>query len=274
MRSKSLLGCAWQPLGARNHCSGALRRHLAIEIAARAGFFVFDSTRQQCPSAAFSHKPLEITVRASSAATGRSKSPLGRASKPDSARNRCSSKLLCIRQHSKTWPLRYLVGTFRSTSLLGLARQPLGARKHGSDVLRSHLALEIAARASFMVFDSAFVILSRYLSKSLCFDLCIASSCALHDFTGAVKCAIYESGIQVAGIPRHTQTCGTFFVQVHINIWLVRNLDAGWLGGWRLASLLAGWLAGPAGLAGWLVGWLADWRTGWRAGRLAGWLVN
>ena len=39
---------------------------------------------------------LEFTARLCSAATGRSKSLLGRASKPISARNRCSSKLRCI----------------------------------------------------------------------------------------------------------------------------------------------------------------------------------
>ena len=36
MRSKSLLGSAPQPQGARNHCSGVPRSHLALEIPARA----------------------------------------------------------------------------------------------------------------------------------------------------------------------------------------------------------------------------------------------
>ena len=133
--SKSLLGRVRQPLGARNHCSGVLRSHLVLKIAARAGFFVFDSTRKHRPSAAFSHLPLEITARACSAATRRSKSLLGRASKPLSARNRCSSKLLCIRQHSKTPPRRcFFVHS---------------ARKRCSGVLGSHRALEIIARACF-----------------------------------------------------------------------------------------------------------------------------
>ena len=43
----------WQPLGVRNHCSGMLRRHLALEIATRAGFFVLDRTRTQGPTLFF-----------------------------------------------------------------------------------------------------------------------------------------------------------------------------------------------------------------------------
>ena len=92
---KSLLGrAARQRLGARSHCSGVLRSHLVLEIAARAGFLLFDSTRKLCTSAAFSNTPLEITAQACSATTRRSKSLLGCASKPFSARNHCSSKLL------------------------------------------------------------------------------------------------------------------------------------------------------------------------------------
>ena len=149
MRSKSLLGHAQQPLGARNHCSGVLRRHIAPEIDARPGFLVFDRTRKHRLSANFPHMPLEITARACwhiavviavragflefdrtrkhrlsvfllahsveiiaracSAATRRSKSLLERASKLLSARNCCLSRLLRIRQHSKTPPqLAYL----------------------------------------------------------------------------------------------------------------------------------------------------------------------
>ena len=46
-RSESLLRRARHPLGARNHCSEVLRSHLAFEVAAVAGFFVFDSPRKQ-----------------------------------------------------------------------------------------------------------------------------------------------------------------------------------------------------------------------------------
>ena len=78
--------------------------------------------------------------------------------------------------------------TFRSKSLLGRARRPLGARNHCSDVLRSHLALEIAARPSLFPFDSTFVFPSKSFSKSLSFKLCPASSCVLCDVTGTVRC--------------------------------------------------------------------------------------
>ena len=126
LRSKSLLGCARQPLGARNHM---FRSHLALEIVALAGFFVFDGTRKHCPRDVFSHIPLEFIARACSAATKRSKSLLGRASKPltFSGRNRCSSRLLCMRQHSKT-PPSLLLRTFRSTSVLGRVSKPFSAR--------------------------------------------------------------------------------------------------------------------------------------------------
>ena len=50
LRSKSLLGRAPQPLAARNRCSGVPRSHLALEITARARFFVFGNTRKRRPS--------------------------------------------------------------------------------------------------------------------------------------------------------------------------------------------------------------------------------
>ena len=50
LRSKSLLGCAPQPLAARNRCSGVPRSHLALEITARARLFVFGNTRKRRPS--------------------------------------------------------------------------------------------------------------------------------------------------------------------------------------------------------------------------------
>ena len=63
--------------------------------------------------------------------------------------------------------------------------------------------------------------------------------------TTVVRVCIYTS---VTHAQAYTQMCGTFFVQVHISIWLVMELDAGWPGGW-----LAGWLAGGL-LACWLAG--------------------
>ena len=99
MSSKPLLGCAPQPLGARNHCSCVPRSHLALEITARARLFVFGNTRKRRFSDAFSHIPLELTGRACTAATGRSESLFQRASKQFSPRNRGSSKRRWIRQH-------------------------------------------------------------------------------------------------------------------------------------------------------------------------------
>ena len=122
IRSNSLLEGDRQPVGARNHSSGLLRSHLALEIAARASYFVCDSTRKHRPRVVDSHK------------------------------------------------------------------QPLDARKHGSGVFRSHLALEIVVGARFIVSESTFSFPSQCLSKSLCFELCIASSCALRDFTRTVTC--------------------------------------------------------------------------------------
>ena len=86
-------------LAARNRCSGVPRSHLALEITARARLFVFGNTRKRRSSVVFSHIPLELTARACSAATGRSESLFGRASKQFSPRNRGSSKRRWIRQH-------------------------------------------------------------------------------------------------------------------------------------------------------------------------------
>ena len=102
-----------------------------------------------------------------------------------------------------------------NTALAQLFR--FSVRNHCSNVLRSHWALEITARACFEAtwrsksllehdsfvlqnhfracfffsFESTFVFHSKSLSKSLCFELCIASSCTSCDFTGAVRRHIY-----------------------------------------------------------------------------------
>ena len=68
--------------------------------------------------------------------------------------------------------------------------QPLAAREHGSGVLRSHLEFEIVARANFMVSGGTFAFPSQPVSKSLCFELCIASNCALRDLTSTVRCHV------------------------------------------------------------------------------------
>ena len=98
----TLLGRARGPLGVRNHCESMLLGHLAFEITARASFIFFDGSRKHRTCAVFSHIGLEVTARACSAATGRSKSLFERVSKLFSAQDRCSSKLLRTRQHSKT----------------------------------------------------------------------------------------------------------------------------------------------------------------------------
>ena len=72
-------------------------------------------------------------------------------------------------------------------SLHGRAWLPHCARNHLKGVLRSHVALEIAALTSFFVFDSTFVFPSKSISTSLCFELCIASSCALCSFTSTIR---------------------------------------------------------------------------------------
>ena len=133
---------------------------------------LYSTAVESTASVAFLHIPLQIIARACSAASGRSKSLLGRASKALSARNRCSSRNLGIRQHSKTPPLRY----FSYIPLDINARAcsaATGRRKHGSGVLRRHLAPEIAVRASFMVFHRACVFL-RTLFRNRC-----AWNCAL-----------------------------------------------------------------------------------------------
>ena len=90
LRSKSLLGRAPQPLAARNRCSGVPRSHLALEITARARFFVFGNTCKRHPSLSFSHIPFELTARACWALFE---------GVLRSARSRSSNKRRWIRQH-------------------------------------------------------------------------------------------------------------------------------------------------------------------------------
>ena len=149
------------------------------------------------------------------AAIGRSRSLLGRAPKL-SARIHYSSRHFSTALENTA--LAICFHTLRVKSLLGLARQPLGARNHCSGVLRSHLASEIAAHEAslswtqlestqpqgarrhcsgvlrshsalqrFMVFESSFSH-SQSPSKSLCFELCVAPSCVFCDSTGTIRC--------------------------------------------------------------------------------------
>ena len=112
----------------------------ALKITARAGFVFFDHPFKHCTGAAFSRIALDMTARACSATTGRSKARPGRTSKPLSFRSRCSTKLRGIRPHLRLsyeapFDLALPRITSRSTSLPGSTRQPLGAPKHSTAAL-------------------------------------------------------------------------------------------------------------------------------------------
>ena len=76
----------------------------------------------------------------------------------------------------------------RSKRLLGLARQPLRARKHCSSALQSPIALEIIAPACFFLLRRHIRVFCKILSEVVCFELCIASSCGLCDFACTLWC--------------------------------------------------------------------------------------
>ena len=127
-RSKSLLGRARQPLGARNQCSGVLRSHLALEVAARAGFSVFGTTRKHHPSLVF----VAQTVR--NHCSGVLQPPSDR--NPGSGVLRSHLALEMLLEQASLYSTALLDSTTsshttfshsRSTSLLERARQPLGA---------------------------------------------------------------------------------------------------------------------------------------------------
>ena len=149
----------------------ALRSHWTLERAA--------------PSVLRSHWALEMTARACFLAAGRSKSLLElafwsvcaaseRALRPLIDRNQCSSMLLFL-------------------------PRPLSARNHCSSVLRSHLALEITARACFFFlrkhFRACFFFLRKHFRPCLFFlrnpfRNRSASNCAL---LRAVLCATSQA---------------------------------------------------------------------------------
>ena len=103
------------------------------------------------------------------------------------ARNHCSAVL---RSH---WPLEIAAracrgATWRSKSPLEHAFSCSATLANAAPAL----ALGASARASVVGFDNTFAFpaesLSKSIAKSLCFELCIASSCALRDSTGTVRC--------------------------------------------------------------------------------------
>ena len=146
-----MLGRAFWPLGVPNHCSSLLFGGWAVEITTRACFL----------------ERLEVTERSKSVlahasfsfeAAERSKSVLERAMRPLSARKHCSSMIL--------FPSKALSSFFLFSS------------KILSDML--HVP---SKTLSIMLVRP-----SKSSSISLCFELCIASSCTLCDFTGTVRC--------------------------------------------------------------------------------------
>ena len=145
----------------------------------------------------------------------RSKSLLGRAPQPPAARNRCSGVPRSLLAFEITSRARFFVfgntrnhcsAALRSHRPLEIAARACRGASWRSKSPLEHafscsatpanaapaLALGAAARASVVGFDNAFAFpaesLSKSLSESLCFELCIASSCALRDSTGTVRC--------------------------------------------------------------------------------------
>ena len=152
MRSKPLLDCARQPLGVRNHCSGVIRSHSALEIAARASFFVFDNSRRRYTALFF--------------CTVRSELLHGRAWQPLRTRNHCLGMLPTNQAFEINARAAFLfVGSFLK-HCIGVVlshivpeivdracSEPLGARNHCSGMLRSHLRPESMLEQVFF-FDS------------------------------------------------------------------------------------------------------------------------
>ena len=113
-------------------------------------------SRKRRTSIVFSHTPLEITARVCSAATGRSKSLLGRVSQP-------------LKRSSSLFEI-----AARAGSLLFTAIENTTPALHCS-------------QTSFL-FDSTSVYPSESLSKARCLKLCNASNCAMCNFTSTVTC--------------------------------------------------------------------------------------
>ena len=117
--------------------------HLALEIAARAGVWVLGRTRKHRPGVSFSHIPLEITPRACSAGTRRSKFLLAHASKPLERSKSLLEKASSFDTIESTDPAlllditarTYSAATGRSKARVGRASKPLTARNHCSSKL-------------------------------------------------------------------------------------------------------------------------------------------
>ena len=157
---------------------------------------------------------LEITARPRSAATGRSKSLLGRAAEPLGVRNHRSSTLFRVRQHSK--------------SLLGRAPQPPAARNRCSGVPRSLLAFEITARARFFVFGNtrkrrpSVSARSRGSSKRRWIRQHFRVSCGI-PFEIALLRTLHCFELCFARLHRHRQVPYANLVYIYIYVYL--NID-------------------------------------------------
>ena len=168
----------------RPNCFDRIRKHCTGAVFAR----------NHCPSVLRSHWALEMTARACSVATGRSKSLLELTFWPLGAPNHCSSLLSGASEataRSKS-VLEHASVSFeaseRSKSLLERALKPLSVRNHCSSMLLfPSKALSSMLLCPSKALSIMFVFPSKSLSKSLCFELCIASSCTLCDFTGAKR---------------------------------------------------------------------------------------
>ena len=135
---------------------------------------LLDSNRKHCAGEVFSHNALEVTAQAFSVATGRSCSVA-------TGRSKCLLELAFEATERAKSVLEHASFSFE-------ASRPLSARNHCS----SMFFLSSKALSSMLLFlskalSTMLVVPSKSLSKSLCFELCIASSCTLCDFTGAVR---------------------------------------------------------------------------------------
>ena len=154
-----------------------------------------------------------MAARACSGSLGRAKSLLRPARSGEIAAQACSVGLAGALDFAAQAYLdeeRCFLVAGRSKSLLELsfysARRPLSARSHCSIMLlfpsrplsaRKHCSSTLlfpSEALSSILFCSSkalsimLVFPSKSLSKSLCFELCLASSCTLCDFTGTVRC--------------------------------------------------------------------------------------
>ena len=190
--SKSLLGRASKPPRNRNHCSRMfvfLRQHSK-------------TLHRRCVLAVV----LKITAKAYATTTWRSKSLLGLAPKPLSARNRCLSKLLRSRQHSRTHPRRCCFahsGDNPNSVVLGHhgAFEIIVGHSSNPSSARNHCSNRLSFIRRFFRFPS------ETLSESLCFELRIASNNAFDRYHKHRKMP-YANPVSAAPPCERPASCG------------------------------------------------------------------